>query len=142
MNMPSTLAKYDATLDDRVRSSSSAATSLLSIGDMARAYGVSLRTLRFYEGRGLLNPKRDGSARYYGAEDRRRLQLILKGKQLGFTLAEIRDMIAKDRSGDNQNLALNRDQIALQITHLERQRKALDDAIDELSSTLERLRDG
>ena len=109
---------------------------------MARAYGVSLRTLRFYEGRGLLNPKRDGSARYYGSEDRRRLQLILKGKQLGFTLAEIRDMIAKDRSVDNQNLALNRDQIASQISHLERQRKALDEAIDELSSTLEKLRDG
>ena len=111
-------------------------SSLLSIRDMARTFGVSLRTLRFYEGRGLLDPKRDGSSRYYGAEDRRRLKLILKGKQLGFTLAEIREFIAKDRHGNGHALALNDEQISLQISHLERQRRALDEAIQELQGRL------
>ena len=51
-----------------------------SISDMARLYDVSLRTLRFYEDRGLLAPRREGTARFYDANDRIRLQLILKGK--------------------------------------------------------------
>ena len=122
--------------DIGTRNSGHLDSSLLSIGDMARTFGVSLRTLRFYEGRGLLDPKRDGSSRYYGAEDRRRLKLILKGKQLGFTLAEIREFIAKDRHGNGHALALNNEQISMQINHLERQRKALDEAIHELQARL------
>ena len=67
-----------------------------TIGEMARAYGVTLRTLRFYEDRNLLRPRRAGNARYYGGVDRARLAMILKGKQLGFTLAEIADLIGAD----------------------------------------------
>ena len=136
MNMRTTAFKTDAETDVAIPAASPLDSSLLSIGDMARTFGVSLRTLRFYEGRGLLDPKRDGSSRYYSAEDRRRLKLILKGKQLGFTLAEIRELIAKDRHGNGHALALNNEQISLQISHLERQRKALDEAIHELRSRL------
>ena len=68
-----------------------------TIGDLAREFGVTLRTLRFYEDRGLLSPRRDGTARIYDLRDRDRLSVILKGKQLGFTLTEIRAMLAEDR---------------------------------------------
>ncbi len=61
----------------------------MTIGEMAREFGVTLRTLRFYEDRHLIRPRRMGNARYYGGADRVRLEMILKGKQLGFTLAEI-----------------------------------------------------
>jgi len=74
-------------------------TKLYTIGDLAREFGVTLRTLRFYEDRGLLSPRRDGTARIYDPRDRERLSVILKGKQLGFTLTEIRAMVAEERSG-------------------------------------------
>lgn len=65
-----------------------------TIRDMARDFGVSIRTLRFYEDRGLLHPRREDNVRYYSARDRLHLKMILKGKQLGFTLSEIRDILA------------------------------------------------
>ena len=65
----------------------------MTIGEMAREYGVTLRTLRFYEDRNLIHPRRAGNARYYGGPDRVRLEMILKGKRLGFTLAEISELI-------------------------------------------------
>jgi hypothetical protein len=60
---------------------------LFTIGAMARDFGVSLRALRFYEDRGLLHPIRRGSTRLYTVRDREHLELILRGKRLGFTLA-------------------------------------------------------
>ena len=61
----------------------------MTISQMSRLYGVSLRTLRFYEDRGLIKPRREGNARYYRDGDRARMDMILRGKKLGFTLAEI-----------------------------------------------------
>lgn len=105
-----------------------------TIGDLAREFGVTLRTLRFYEDRGLLSPRRDGTARIYDARDRERLSVILKGKQLGFTLTEIRAMLAEDRSGSGpaMNLKLSLDQIEDQILHLEQQKKEIEEALAEL----------
>jgi DNA-binding transcriptional MerR regulator len=118
------------------------ARKLSTIGDLAREFGVSLRTIRFYEDRGLLSPKRDGSARYYDPHEKARLSLILKGKQLGFTLGEIRDLI-KDGGGTPPTaLSLKPDQIASQISHLERQRNEIDDAILELREAHRRLSSG
>ena len=111
---------------------------LLSIGDMARAFNVSQRTLRFYEDRGLLNPRRDGSSRLYGAQERRKLELILRGKRLGFTLTEIIGFVAEN--GSTAALTLDGEQISLQISHLERQREALDLAIAELKATQANLK--
>lgn len=114
-----------------------------TIGDLARIHGVSLRTLRFYEDKGLLHPRRQGTARFYGAGDRIRLELILKGKRLGFTLAEIHALIASRGKGHpatvegesaDLTVSLDQEQIAAQIAHLERQRHELDAAIDELRS--------
>ena len=114
---------------------------LFSIGDMARAFGVSLRALRFYEDRSLLRPLRNGTTRLYDARARLRLQMILKGKQLGFTLAEIRALLRA--TGDDAlpgfELALQPEQVLSQLNLLQRQRAALDSAIAELKTTHERL---
>ena len=105
-----------------------------SISDLARDFGVTLRTLRFYESRGLLAPARSGMTRIYSARDRARLALILKGKQLGFTLTEIRAMVAEERTGNGaaMNLKLSLDQIEDQIRHLEQQKAEIEEALAEL----------
>lgn len=105
-----------------------------SISDLAREFGVTLRTLRFYEDRGLLSPTRAGMSRIYTSRDRARLSVILKGKQLGFTLAEIEAMLAMEDRGESPtpNLNLSRDQIEAQIVHLERQRTEIEQALAEL----------
>jgi DNA-binding transcriptional MerR regulator len=115
---------------------------LSSIRDMARDFGVSIRTLRFYEDRGLLHPHRQGTVRYYSGRDRHDLKMILKGKQLGFTLAEIHEMLASrdEKSGKaDLELGLLPEQIIAQINHLERQRNELDEAILALRNAHQRL---
>ncbi len=109
-----------------------------TIGDLAREFGVTLRTLRFYEDRGLLAPRREGMSRIYDARDRDRLSVILKGKQLGFTLTEIRAMLAEERrpEGSILNLKLSAEQIEDQIRHLETQKLEIELALDELRSRL------
>ncbi|MBZ6078612.1 MerR family transcriptional regulator [Microvirga puerhi] len=112
-----------------------------TIGDLAREFSVTLRTLRFYEDRGLLAPRREGTARIYDARDRDRLSVILKGKQLGFTLTEIRAMLAEERgnNGIAANLNLSLSQIEDQITHLEQQRIEVEEALVELRACRARL---
>ena len=112
-----------------------------TIGEMARAFGVTQRTLRFYDDRNLLRPRRVGNARYYGDVDRVRLAMILKGKQLGFTLAEIADLIGADDGGVRSDFEerLPPAQIVEQISYLERQRRRIDEAIALLRVRRERL---
>src|SRR4051794_32654942 len=112
-----------------------------TIGDLAREFSVTLRTLRFYEDRGLLSPRREGTARIYDARDRDRLSVILKGKQLGFTLTEIRAMLAEQRgsNGIAANLNLTVAQIEDQIRHLEQQKVEVDQALAELKGCREGL---
>lgn len=118
-----------------------------TISDLARDFGVTLRTLRFYESRGLIAPARSGMTRIYSARDRARLALILKGKQLGFTLVEIRAMLANEdkKAGGHEKSAavgglhLSREQIVEQLDLLRNQRAEIDDAIKELESALSRL---
>lgn len=64
-----------------------------SISDLATEFGVTPRTLRWYEDEGLLSPLRRGTHRVYRQRDRTRLRLIMRGKRIGFSLAEIRDII-------------------------------------------------
>ncbi len=63
------------------------------IGDLAREFGVTTRTIRFYEDKGLLAPVRQGQRRVYAARDRVRLKLIMRGKRLGLSLEEIGEII-------------------------------------------------
>ncbi|MFL5183193.1 MAG: MerR family transcriptional regulator [Microvirga sp.] len=110
-----------------------------SIGDLAREFGVSLRTLRFYEDRGLLKPQRAGASRLYDGAQRARLELILKGKQLGFTLAEIQRLLERPERGEGApKLRLSRKQIDDQLAHLERQKAEIEGAIAELQAQRQR----
>lgn len=122
---------------------------VFTIGDLAREFGTTLRALRFYEDKGLIAPRRDGMTRLYSATDRERLKVILKGKQLGFTLAEIRALVAAHTGsaadheaaaqGSSQGLALTRDRCLKQLAQLERQRGEIDSAIAELKSIADSL---
>ena len=106
---------------------------LIPIGEMARTFDVTLRTLRFYEDRRLLVPRREGTARYYSQRDKTRLESILRCKQLGFTLSEIRDMIDEaDKKPASGGLKPRQDQIESQIANLERQRQAIEGALSAL----------
>ena len=113
----------------------------MTIGEMAREFGVTLRTLRFYEDRNLIHPRRAGNARYYGGPDRVRLEMILKGKRLGFTLAEISELIGGEDGAAKTDFEgrLQPAQIVDQLNHLERQRREIEEAITSLRATRERL---
>jgi DNA-binding transcriptional MerR regulator len=116
----------------------------MTISQMSRLFGVSLRTLRFYEDRGLIKPRREGNARFYRGADRVRMEMILKGKKLGFTLTEIQDLIGGKGATETPDLEdqLNAQQIVTQIGHLERQRGEIDSAIERLRATQSRLAHG
>ena len=111
--------------------------SMFSIGDLAREFDVTLRTLRFYEDKGLVNPKREGLARLYSRRDRARLKLVLMGKRVGFSLTEIKGMLDLYDLRDGQVAQL---EVALgrfneQISVLERQKKDIEQALSELKRT-------
>ena len=104
-----------------------------TISELAKEFGVTLRTLRFYEDKGLIAPRRQGLTRLYSAADRDRLALILKGKKLGFMLGEIRQMVAAQGAhGDGQAFKLTREKCLEQIDLLQRQQADTEDALTEL----------
>ena len=112
---------------------------LKTIGEVAAEFDVSYRTLRFYESRGLIKPIRSGLDRLYSPGDVIRLQLIFKGKRLGFTLSEIDALIAS-REGDArepQDLHLDSGTILRQIQTLEKKRDDLRATIDELKTSIQ-----
>ncbi|HYV69974.1 MAG TPA: MerR family transcriptional regulator [Pseudolabrys sp.] len=104
----------------------------LTIGELARDSGVTLRALRFYQSKGLLAPRRNGLARLFSSEDRDRLALILQGKRLGFTLTEIREMLSARECGCVKALPIGRRKCVEQINLLERQRRDIEGALAEL----------
>ena len=67
-------------LEEEGRAALDSAQPELTNSQMSRVFGVSLRTLRFYEDRGLIKPRREGNARYYRATDRIRMEMVLKGR--------------------------------------------------------------
>ena len=106
---------------------------IYSIAELAREFGITARTMRFYEDEGLIKPRRQGLTRLYSAHDRVRLGWILRGKRLGFSLAEIKellDLYQVDRTGVQQLRELLR-RSRLHITDLERKRRDLDAHINE-----------
>jgi DNA-binding transcriptional MerR regulator len=111
---------------------------LMTIRMMCDKYDVTPRTLRFYEAKELIFPKRDGTKRLFSRRDRARLKLILRGKRFGFSLEDIRqllDMYDLEGSGRTQFLRtykLAQDRLAQMI----RQRDELTDAIGELQTEL------
>jgi len=106
----------------------------ISVTRLARELGVTARTLRFYEDRGLITPLRQGNARIYTPRDRARMILILRGKRLGFSLREIKeylDLYNKGQTGVDQ---LRKLQIAVaeRLESLAEQQEALELTIAEL----------
>jgi len=79
-----------------------------SISELAREFDVTPRAIRFYEDQGLLAPRRDGQRRIYTPRDRTRLKLTLRGKRLGLTLAEIRELIDMYEPGRDDRPQLER----------------------------------
>ena len=79
-----------------------------SISELAREFEITPRAIRFYEDQGLLAPRREGQRRVYTARDRTRLKLTLRGKRLGLTLSEIRELIDMYEPGRDQRPQLER----------------------------------
>ncbi len=105
-----------------------------SIRQLSKEFDVTARALRFYEDKGLISPERKGQTRLYSARDRARLQLILRGKRLGFSLSEIHEILdlytPKDHGSSQMKATLLK--YRGQIETLKRQREDIDHAIQDM----------
>ncbi|SHF19894.1 MerR family transcriptional regulator [Litoreibacter halocynthiae] len=110
----------------------------MTIREMCDAYGVTPRTLRFYEAKELLFPIREGQRRLFTKSDRARLKLILRGKRFGFSLEEIRQLLDLYNIGDQQatQLALTYDIGKKRLSDMIKQRDELNEAIEDLTAQL------
>jgi DNA-binding transcriptional MerR regulator len=114
-----------------------------SITDLAQEFDLTTRAIRFYEDQGLLAPARRGQTRVYAPRDRTRLKLILRGKRLGFSLGEVREMIDMydTAPGEKGQLALFLRKIAERRAVLEQQRADIAVTLDELEAVESRCRE-
>lgn len=130
------MGKRDLASDD-------ASDRLRAIQDVATELGVTTRAIRFYEDKGLLVPQRVGTMRVYSRREVARLQLILRGKRLGFSLRQIKEFLDLYAT-DSLHLAQTRKLLA-QVEHrmamLEAQRKALDQTLEELRDIARQCRE-
>ena len=114
-----------------------------SITELAEEFGVTLRTLRHYEDVGLITPERRGTTRVFHPRDRIRLQLILRGKRLGFSLPEIRTIVNMydEQPGEAGQLQYLLDQIEVRRAELEQLRRDIDETTVELDRVEARCRE-
>ena len=105
-----------------------------TITELTQEFGISTRTLRFYEAEGLLKPARRGRQRLYRASDRTKVKLILRGKRLGFSLSEIREIISMYRSTPGEA-----GQLRHLIEKIERRRADLRQKQQDIEITLAEL---
>jgi DNA-binding transcriptional MerR regulator len=110
-----------------------------TITELTREFGVSTRTLRFYEDEGLLQPERRGRTRLFRSADRRLLQEILRGRRIGFTIAEIREIIKvyKEPPGELGQLKLMMNRIDEKRNELRQKRKDIEETLEELDNAEE-----
>ena len=110
----------------------------MTIGKMCETFGVSARTLRFYEAKKLLFPIRQGQKRLFTRRDRARLKLILKGKRFGFSLEEIRQLLDLYKSDQDPQIQIKQahERAERQLKALEAKKQELDEIIDDLRSQL------
>lgn len=108
------------------------------IGDLAEQFGITLRALRFYEDKGLINPQRLGTTRLYSYRDRARIKLILLGRKVGFSLREVKQLLdLYDPAGSNAaQLRATLEKTAKQQEKLVAQRGAIDEAIIEVQKLM------
>ncbi|MCB1705451.1 MAG: MerR family DNA-binding transcriptional regulator [Halioglobus sp.] len=102
-----------------------------TISELAKEFGVTTRTIRFYEEKGLVQPLRDGQKRLYTPADRVRIKLILRGKRIGMSLQESVDLIDMYDPSRNNTQQLNSliDKIAVRRDRLLQQKKDIDDML-------------
>ncbi len=114
-----------------------------TITELAREHGVTLRTIRFYEDRGLLTPARRGQQRIFHNRDRIRLALILRGRRLGFSLDEIARIVDMydAEPGEVGQLRYLLEQIAARRADLEARRRDIDETLTELAAVERRCRE-
>jgi DNA-binding transcriptional MerR regulator len=116
---------------------------LRSIQEVATELGITTRAIRFYEDKGLLDPPRVGTMRIYSRREVGRLQLILRGKRLGFSLREIKEFLDL-YDADSLHLEQTHNLLSRttdRIEALEHQRQALDQTLDELRDIAQQCRD-
>ncbi len=108
-----------------------------SITQLSEEFSVTPRAIRFYEDRGLLHPKREGQTRIYSQRDWVRLLLILRGKRVGFSLAELREILDLYDLGDGQVEQIRRtlETSRRKLAELERQRQDIDQVMHELTNS-------
>ena len=105
----------------------------LTFKQMCAEFDVTPRTLRYYEYIELLQPVRDGRARFYGARERARMKLILRGRKYGFQLEDIRQwLLIYEREGNAAQMRTFVEMADRQLKELDEQRLQLDEAIEEL----------
>lgn len=111
-------------------------TKLYSITEMTREFDISTRTLRFYEDEGLIHPERRGRTRLYRPADRHLIAQILRGRRIGFTIAEIREIIQvyNEPPGEVGQLKLLMKKVEERRDGLRQKRKDIDETITELDS--------
>lgn len=107
---------------------------LFSIADLAKEFDISTRTIRFYESKGLITPKRVGTTRIFQKKDRARLILILRGKRLGFSLKDIAEYLDLYHADDKQvtQVKLLYERVNERLEALRDQKHDLETAIQEL----------
>jgi len=113
-----------------------------SIGELAREFEVTPRAIRFYEDQGLISPRRDGQRRIYTPRDRTRLKLTLRGKRLGLTLSEIRELIDMYEPGRDERPQLERFLAVLEAhrASLLQQRADIEAQLSEIQTFEKRVR--
>jgi DNA-binding transcriptional MerR regulator len=106
-----------------------------TITDLAKEFGVTTRTIRHYEDEGLLSPRREGMNRLFSNRDRVRLKLALRGKRLGFSLAEIRDLFNLYDMGRDEEQQLREFLVKLERRRvlLEQQREDIEVILNEIA---------
>jgi len=114
-----------------------------TIGELAAEFGVTARTIRFYEDKNLLEPARNGIHRVYARRDRGRLRLILRGKRLGFSLSDICEMLSLYDLNDDgrEQLKVSLEKSLKRLTVLRQQRRDIDEVIGELQDSCGRIND-
>lgn len=108
-----------------------------SISELAQEFNITTRSIRFYEEKGLLKPDRQGSSRKFNAADRVRLKLILRGKLLGFSLEESRDIIGmyEPESANTRQLETLLEKIKEKRELLRQRKKEIDHMLKDLKDT-------